>query len=58
MLFFLAEGEKPAGEEVKKKEPKPPPKGAVVPARPERSLLCLSLNNPLRKICYAIVEWK
>lgn len=57
-MSFLAEGDKPAAEEVKKKEPKPPPRGAVIPARPERSLLCLSLNNPLRKICYAIVEWK
>ncbi|VDL75988.1 unnamed protein product [Nippostrongylus brasiliensis] len=24
----------------------------------ERSLLCLSLNNPIRKICIAIVEWR
>ncbi|EFO93645.1 CRE-EGL-19 protein [Caenorhabditis remanei] len=26
--------------------------------RSERSLLCLSLNNPIRKLCISIVEWK
>ncbi|ODM89302.1 Muscle calcium channel subunit alpha-1, partial [Orchesella cincta] len=56
------EGDKPAAaatEEVKKeKAPKPPPKGPVIPARPERSLFCMGLENPLRKFCYAVVEWK
>ncbi|XP_048467812.1 voltage-dependent L-type calcium channel subunit alpha-1S-like [Rhincodon typus] len=28
------------------------------PPRPPRSLLCLSLQNPLRKVCTSIVEWK
>ncbi|TGZ67466.1 hypothetical protein CRM22_004775 [Opisthorchis felineus] len=27
-------------------------------ARPERTLLCLTLRNPLRKLCIGIVEWK
>ncbi|XP_062921741.1 calcium channel, voltage-dependent, L type, alpha 1S subunit, a isoform X1 [Mobula hypostoma] len=30
----------------------------VGPPRPPRSLLCLSLRNPLRKLCTSIVEWK
>ncbi|XP_067834585.1 voltage-dependent L-type calcium channel subunit alpha-1S-like isoform X2 [Heptranchias perlo] len=30
----------------------------VGPPRPARSLLCLSLQNPLRKLCISIVEWK
>lgn len=30
----------------------------VGPPRPARSLLCLSLKNPLRKFCTSIVEWK
>ncbi|XP_069797369.1 voltage-dependent L-type calcium channel subunit alpha-1S-like isoform X2 [Narcine bancroftii] len=30
----------------------------VGPPRPARSLLCLSLKNPLRKLCTSIVEWK
>ncbi|XP_078276448.1 voltage-dependent L-type calcium channel subunit alpha-1D-like [Rhinoraja longicauda] len=30
----------------------------VGPPRPTRSLLCLSLKNPLRKFCTSIVEWK
>ncbi|XP_067913015.1 calcium channel, voltage-dependent, L type, alpha 1S subunit, a isoform X2 [Heterodontus francisci] len=28
------------------------------PPRPPRSLLCLSLQNPLRKLCTSVVEWK
>lgn len=28
------------------------------PPRPPRSLLCLTLQNPVRKACIAIVEWK
>ncbi|VDP75378.1 unnamed protein product [Echinostoma caproni] len=27
-------------------------------ARPERTLFCLTLRNPLRKLCIGIVEWK
>lgn len=30
----------------------------VVEERPERSLLCLGLKNPLRLTCIRIVEWK
>lgn len=29
-----------------------------LPPRPLRSLLCLTLKNPVRKACIAIVEWK
>ncbi|KAA3681737.1 uncharacterized protein DEA37_0011359 [Paragonimus westermani] len=27
-------------------------------ARPERTLFCLTLRNPLRKVCIGFVEWK
>lgn len=27
-------------------------------SRPARALFCLSLNNPLRRACISIVEWK
>lgn len=30
----------------------------VQPDRPVRALLCLTLKNPLRKLCIDIVEWK
>ncbi|CAH0731482.1 unnamed protein product, partial [Brenthis ino] len=33
-------------------------RGKPQPERPKRSLLCLTLKNPLRKLCYDIVEWK
>ncbi|XP_045525614.1 muscle calcium channel subunit alpha-1-like isoform X1 [Pieris brassicae] len=33
-------------------------RGKAQPERPKRSLFCLTLNNPLRKLCYDIVEWK
>ncbi|GBO99758.1 Voltage-dependent calcium channel type D subunit alpha-1 [Eumeta japonica] len=33
------------------------PRGKPQPERPKRSLFCLSLKNPLRKLCYDIVEW-
>ncbi|XP_039297420.1 voltage-dependent L-type calcium channel subunit alpha-1D-like [Nilaparvata lugens] len=26
--------------------------------RPQRALLCLTLKNPLRKLCIDVVEWK
>ena len=28
------------------------------PDRPTRALFCLSLTNPVRKMCIAIIEWK
>ncbi|XP_072945832.1 muscle calcium channel subunit alpha-1-like [Epargyreus clarus] len=34
------------------------PRGKPQPVKPKRSLLCLGLKNPLRKLCYDIVEWK
>ncbi|XP_052750950.1 muscle calcium channel subunit alpha-1-like isoform X3 [Galleria mellonella] len=34
------------------------PRGKPQPERPKRSLLCLGLENPFRKLCYDIVEWK
>jgi hypothetical protein len=32
--------------------------GKPQPDRPERALYCLTLKNPLRKLCISIVEWK
>lgn len=32
--------------------------GKPVPDRPPRALFCLTLKNPLRKLCIDIVEWK
>ncbi|XP_061380425.1 muscle calcium channel subunit alpha-1 isoform X2 [Danaus plexippus] len=38
---------------------KPPRRGPKVPQeRPKRALFCLTLKNPLRKLCINIVEWK
>ncbi|RVE48330.1 hypothetical protein evm_006990 [Chilo suppressalis] len=38
---------------------KPPRRGPKVQQeRPKRALFCLTLKNPLRKICIDIVEWK
>ncbi|CAH2060511.1 unnamed protein product, partial [Iphiclides podalirius] len=34
------------------------PRGKPQPEKPKRSLFCLDLKNPLRKLCYDIVEWK
>ncbi|XP_063153765.1 voltage-dependent L-type calcium channel subunit alpha-1S isoform X1 [Candoia aspera] len=44
----------------KKKQQKEKAKKAALelPPRPSRSLLCLTLQNPVRKACIAIVEWK
>ncbi|KPJ04593.1 Voltage-dependent calcium channel type D subunit alpha-1 [Papilio xuthus] len=41
-------------------QPKKParPRGKPQPEKPKRSLFCLGLKNPLRKLCYDIVEWK
>ncbi|XP_059469831.1 muscle calcium channel subunit alpha-1 isoform X4 [Neocloeon triangulifer] len=43
-----------------KKEPRRPPRrgGKPPPDRPQRALFCLGLNNPMRKLCIDIVEWK
>lgn len=30
----------------------------VQPERPIRALYCLGLNNPIRKLCITITEWK
>lgn len=32
--------------------------GKAQPERPVRALFCLSLKNPIRKLCIEIVEWK
>lgn len=40
------------------KKPVRRPGVKVQPDRPVRALYCLGLNNPLRKLCIAIVEWK
>ncbi|KAG5668929.1 hypothetical protein PVAND_016838 [Polypedilum vanderplanki] len=32
--------------------------GKVQPDRPKRALFCLTLKNPIRKLCIDIVEWK
>lgn len=44
----------------KKKQQKEKAKKAALetPPRPLRSLFCLTLENPVRKACIAIVEWK
>ncbi|XP_025029510.1 voltage-dependent L-type calcium channel subunit alpha-1S [Python bivittatus] len=44
----------------KKKQQKEKAKKAALelPPRPPRSLLCLTLQNPVRKACIATVEWK
>ncbi|ETN70213.1 hypothetical protein NECAME_14925 [Necator americanus] len=49
-----------SGQDATKKRPqqRKPLRQANVVERSERSLLCLSLNNPIRKICIAVVEWR
>ncbi len=37
---------------------RPATRAQAAGARPQRALLCLSLRNPLRKMCIGIVEWK
>uniref|UniRef100_A0A182YN23 Voltage-dependent L-type calcium channel subunit alpha n=1 Tax=Anopheles stephensi TaxID=30069 RepID=A0A182YN23_ANOST len=32
--------------------------GKVIPDRPQRVFYCLTLKNPLRKMCIKVVEWK
>ncbi|XP_006892173.1 PREDICTED: voltage-dependent L-type calcium channel subunit alpha-1S [Elephantulus edwardii] len=46
----------PQDEGLKKKQPKKPVPD-ILP-RPPRALFCLTLENPLRKACISIVEWK
>lgn len=33
-------------------------RGKPPPERPQRALFCLSLTNPIRKLCISVVEWK
>lgn len=46
--------------DVKKRQQKEKSKKPVPPIapRPPRALFCLTLENPLRKACISIVEWK
>ncbi|KAM6311261.1 voltage-dependent L-type calcium channel subunit alpha-1S isoform 7-T7 [Podargus strigoides] len=46
--------------DMKKRQQKEKSKKPVPPAapRPPRALFCLTLQNPLRKACISIVEWK
>ena len=37
---------------------RPPNRAQAASARPQRALFCLTLRNPLRKMCISIVEWK
>lgn len=37
---------------------RPASRAQAAGARPQRALFCLSLRNPLRKMCIGIVEWK
>ncbi|CAH6787731.1 voltage-dependent L-type calcium channel subunit alpha-1S [Phodopus roborovskii] len=46
----------PQDEGLRKKQPKKPVP-EILP-RPPRALFCLTLENPLRKACISIVEWK
>ncbi|XP_013792371.1 muscle calcium channel subunit alpha-1-like, partial [Limulus polyphemus] len=41
-----------------KERKRPVRKGPKVVERPVRALMCLTLKNPLRKMCIDIVEWK
>ncbi|KAM5301400.1 voltage-dependent L-type calcium channel subunit alpha-1S [Glossophaga mutica] len=46
----------PQDEGLRKKQPKKP--APEILPRPPRALFCLTLENPLRKACISIVEWK
>lgn len=37
---------------------RPASRAQAAGARPQRALFCLSLRNPIRKMCIGIVEWK
>ena len=45
-------GGKPTPKRPIRRGAKPPPD------RPQRALFCLSLKNPVRKMCIDVVEWK
>lgn len=42
----------------RKRPPSRPNRAANVNPRPPRALYCLTLENPIRKLCINIVEWK
>uniref|UniRef100_A0A1I7YEE5 Ca_chan_IQ domain-containing protein n=1 Tax=Steinernema glaseri TaxID=37863 RepID=A0A1I7YEE5_9BILA len=42
----------------KRQQPRKPLRQANTTERSERSLMCLSLQNPLRKACISIAEWR
>ncbi|CAG7818987.1 unnamed protein product [Allacma fusca] len=42
----------------RRERPKPKKKKSELEERPPRSLFCLTLNNPVRKLSIAISEWK
>ncbi|XP_053515504.1 voltage-dependent L-type calcium channel subunit alpha-1S [Artibeus jamaicensis] len=46
----------PQDEGLRKKQPKKP--APEILPRPPRALFCLTLENPLRKACISVVEWK
>ena len=52
----IMEPSSPQDEGLRKKQPKKP--APEILPRPPRALLCLTLENPLRKACISIVEWK
>uniref|UniRef100_A0A8D1P2Y7 Voltage-dependent L-type calcium channel subunit alpha n=1 Tax=Sus scrofa TaxID=9823 RepID=A0A8D1P2Y7_PIG len=55
-LLGTMEPSSPQDEGQRKKQPKKP-LPEVLP-RPPRALFCLTLENPVRKACISIVEWK
>uniref|UniRef100_A0A914W0Y1 Voltage-dependent L-type calcium channel subunit alpha n=1 Tax=Plectus sambesii TaxID=2011161 RepID=A0A914W0Y1_9BILA len=42
----------------KRQQQRKPVRPSQTVERPERSLLCLTLKNPVRKLCISIVEWR
>jgi hypothetical protein len=44
--------------EGKRRPPARKPHNANIIPRPPRALFCLTLRNPIRKLCISIVEWK
>lgn len=42
----------------KRQQQRKPMRQSNVVEKSERSLLCLTLSNPLRKACITIVEWR
>lgn len=43
---------------INKQRKAPVRRGKVAPDRPQRALFCLTLSNPLRKMCIGVVEWR